>query len=276
VKSVWVIFGSAALIGLSGAMMPGPLLTACIGYTLDRGFWSGGPLLVAGHALLELTLVVLVLAGLGPWLSRPRVAAGIGLVGGGVLVWMGYGMAAFAASGAAQLSVAQPTQLFWSNPVAAGVLVSLANPYWSLWWATIGLKYLSLSREAGRGGVAAFFLGHTLSDVGWYLLVAGGVALGRAAISDLVYRRILGACGVVLAGFGLYFLVGAIARLVRPALPPPEGFTPSALPPEGFIPSGGYSEDSPAYPPEGVKPSGGIGMKPSGGKTTKEDTQCGS
>jgi len=212
VKSLWVIFGSAAVIGLSGAMMPGPLLTACFGYTVERGFWAGGPLLVAGHALLELTLVVLVLAGLGPWLSRPRVAVAIGLAGGAVLIFMGYGMVAGAMEGVADLSLQKPTQALWSNPVVAGVLVSLSNPYWSLWWATIGLKYLALSREAGRGGVAAFFLGHSLSDIGWYLLVAGAVALGRTAISPAVYRWIIGACGVVLIGFGVYFLVGAIRR----------------------------------------------------------------
>ena len=51
-RSRWAIFGSAFVIGLSGAMMPGPLLSASIGYTLERGFLAGGPLLVLGHAIL--------------------------------------------------------------------------------------------------------------------------------------------------------------------------------------------------------------------------------
>ncbi len=70
-KNRWAIFASALVIGLSGAMMPGPLLTASIGYTVERGFLAGGPLLVLGHAILELALVALVLAGIGPFLSRP-------------------------------------------------------------------------------------------------------------------------------------------------------------------------------------------------------------
>ncbi|MBM4040571.1 MAG: hypothetical protein FJ290_18860, partial [Planctomycetes bacterium] len=180
-KSKWAIFGSAFVIGLSGAMMPGPLLGACIGYTAERGFVAGGPLLVLGHALLELALVMLVLAGIGPLLSRPRVGATIGLVGGAVLIWMGYGMVTSAflpdlrmtpipqsssSSSSSSNSATKESpkrsdddedddehdrtqfgQAWLTNPILAGILISLANPYWSLWWATIGLKYIALSRE---------------------------------------------------------------------------------------------------------------------------------
>jgi len=213
-RSKWAIFASALVIGLSGAMMPGPLLTASIGYTVERGFVAGGPLLVLGHALLELTLLVLVLAGVGPLLSRPRVGAAIGLVGGAVLVWMGYGMAASAIGGIA-LTTAKATGTLPASPVVAGALVSLANPYWSLWWATIGLKYIALSRESGGAGVAAFYCGHQLSDVGWYFFVAGAVALGRKALSDAAYRWIIGACGGVMLGFGVCFIVGAALTIAK-------------------------------------------------------------
>ncbi|HUT31943.1 MAG TPA: LysE family transporter [Planctomycetota bacterium] len=216
-KSKWAIFGSAFVIGLSGAMMPGPLLTASIGYTMQRGFLAGGPLLVLGHALLELTLLVLVLAGLGPLLARPRVGAAIGLVGGAVLLWMGYGMLS-SATGGARLAAEHEAGALLGNPVLAGALISLANPYWSLWWATIGLKYIALSRESGKAGVAAFYCGHELSDIAWYFLVAAGVAL---VMPEAAYRWLIGACGVVMLGFGGYFILGAIrtfagARAVAP------------------------------------------------------------
>jgi threonine/homoserine/homoserine lactone efflux protein len=210
-------------------MMPGPLLTASIGYTLERGFWAGGPLLVLGHALLEAALVVLVLAGLGPVLARPRVGASIGVVGGAVLLWMGCGMLDWATTGAASLGSATG-EARTLHPVLAGALISLANPYWSLWWATIGLKYIALSRDAGRSGVAAFFAGHEFSDVAWYFLVAGAVALGRQIMPDGVYRWLIGACGGVLLGFGLFFLATGVRGLVRPT---------TARPPEGGTPNGG-------------------------------------
>jgi len=151
-----------------------------------------------------------VLAGLGPLLARPRVGAAIGIVGGGVLLWMGYGMTASAIQGMT-LATGSGSGTLPASPVLAGVLISLANPYWSLWWATIGLKYIALSRESGRASVAAFYCGHQLSDVGWYFLVAAGVALVMPAAA---YRWLIGACGAVMLGFGIYFIVGAIRTFV--------------------------------------------------------------
>src|SRR3972149_5217323 len=50
------------------------------------------------------------------------------------------------------------------RPVADGIIASISNPYWSLWWATIGLGYLALSSGQGLTGVAFFFAGHILAD----------------------------------------------------------------------------------------------------------------
>jgi len=219
VRTKLAIFGSAFLIGLSGAMMPGPLLSACIGYTLHRGFVAGGPLLILGHAILEVALVILVLIGLGPLLARKRVSAAIGIIGGAVLIWMGYGMAAFATRAPA-LTLDGATTALPASPIVAGILISLANPYWSLWWATIGLKYIAISRDAGPTGITLFCTGHILSDVAWYLLIAGGVALGRQAISPTVYRWILGACGVFLIAFGALFLIAGIRHFLKPRSAP--------------------------------------------------------
>jgi threonine/homoserine/homoserine lactone efflux protein len=215
VRRTSAIFGSAFLIGLSGAMMPGPLLTACVGYTLEHGFWAGGPLLILGHALLEGALVLLVLAGLGPLLARRKVGAAVGMVGGGVLLWMGWGMLAWASGGSAGLADGASGGAPSLHPVLAGVVISVANPYWSLWWATIGLRYIAVSRQAGRSGVAAFFCGHQLSDLGWYGFVAGALALGRRAISAAAYRWLIGVCGGALLGFGLYFVGAALHALLR-------------------------------------------------------------
>ena len=91
------------------------------------------------------------------------------------------------------------------HPVAAGIVVSLSNPYWTFWWVTIGINYVLMSLKFGWVGVVTFFAGHIMADLAWYGLVSTGVARGRSFLSDRVYRRIIFACGVVLVGFSVWF-----------------------------------------------------------------------
>lgn len=220
---------SAFVLGFSGAMMPGPLLTVTIGESAKRGFIAG-PLIVLGHALLELALILALVAGLSIFLTRTGVTRAIAVVGGIFLVYMGWTMARDARLGKVSLplnhgvsggpspgdqgpaAAADGSSLLsggW-QPVAAGVLVSLANPYWTLWWATIGLSFITLSLQSGYTGLAVFFSGHILADLAWYSLVAAVIAGGRKLINNQVYRGILVVCGIFLVGLGIYFMYSGL------------------------------------------------------------------
>ncbi len=204
------IFCTSLLLALSGAMMPGPLLTATISESVRRGA-STGPFLILGHALLELAMVAALLVGLAPFLARAAVFAAIALVGAAVLVWMAVGM--FRALPG--LRIDWDAHRDRSGPlVPAGILLSAANPYWVLWWATIGLGYLVSCRALGAAGVAAFFLGHIAGDLAWYSLISVLVARGRRLLTDRVYRGLIGVCATFLAGFAFYFAYQGIGRLM--------------------------------------------------------------
>ena len=84
--------------------------------------------------------------------------------------------------------------------VPAGVLVSVANPYWIIWWATIGMAYIDKALEHGAAGVGSFFTAHILSDFAWLSLVAFGLVTGRRLMSTPVYRGILMVCGASSSG----------------------------------------------------------------------------
>ncbi|MGI6492131.1 MAG: LysE family transporter [Pelotomaculum sp.] len=225
---------SAFVLGLSGAMMPGPLLTVTIGESAKRGFLAG-PLIVLGHALLELALILALVAGLSVFLTRASVTQAIAVVGGIFLVYMGWTMARDARSGKVSLPLNQgvsrepspgtdqgpaaatsgsPLRRGGFRPIAAGILVSLANPYWTLWWATIGLSFITLSLQSGYTGLAIFFSGHILADLVWYSLVAGVIAGGRRFINDQAYRGILVVCGIFLVGLGIYFMYSGLTARV--------------------------------------------------------------
>lgn len=203
------IAGTSFVLGLSGAMMPGPLLTVTITESVRRGAWAG-PLLVAGHAALEGVLVLVLFAGLDEVVRTPLVFSGVALVGGALLLWMGWGMLRNLPSLRLDLAVDGEAAM---HPVTAGVLVSLSNPYFILWWATIGLGYIVVAHEAGAAGVLTFYLFHILSDLVWYALVAGAVSFGRRFLSDRAYRILVGCCALFLFGFGFYFGWRGIAAL---------------------------------------------------------------
>ena len=88
--NLFLLFGSAFVVALSGALMPGPLLAVTLGHSPRFG-WTFGPLAILGHAMLELGLISLVFLGAGPVLKSHGVQAAVGLAGGVILVWMGWG-----------------------------------------------------------------------------------------------------------------------------------------------------------------------------------------
>lgn len=204
--SLAAIFGTSFAVGLSGAMTPGPLFTYDVSESARRGFWTG-PQLALGHSLLELLVVVALGLGLGPLLNVSVVGAVVGLLGGGFLIWMGYRMARSAPG--QTLSMQSAGRVSGPGPVLAGALVSLANPYWSVWWVSIGMNYVFVSLQKEVPGLLSFYAGHILADFAWFSLVAFLVVSGRRFLNDRAYRGLLVACGLFLVGLGVFFIYTA-------------------------------------------------------------------
>jgi threonine/homoserine/homoserine lactone efflux protein len=202
------IFITSFIVALSGALMPGPLLTATIGESSRHGS-AAGPLLMAGHALLELALIALLFLGLAPLLKNTMVTAIISIVGGIILLWLAYGMFR-SLSGLSLDQEVKLTQGGKRRLVAAGILVSLSNPYWTIWWATIGLAYILQARMFGITGVIVFFIGHILADFAWYSFISLTVGSGRKMLTPIIYRGVVVVCALFLVGFAVWFLVGGI------------------------------------------------------------------
>lgn len=203
---------TAFVIGLSGAVMPGPVLAVTITHAARQGF-KAGPLITLGHALLEGALLLALVAGLGSVLTNPVVSGVIAGVGAIILLWMGAGMLRSLPGLHLDLETGAATA---AGPVRDGVLLSLANPYWSLWWATVGLSLTAMAMTSGLGwwGLALFYLGHISSDLAWYSLVSAVVSKGRRFITDKVHRVVVGVCAVFLLAFAVYFGIFAWDKLI--------------------------------------------------------------
>lgn len=197
----------AFAIGLSGAVMPGPVLAATIPAALTIGVLAG-PLIVAGHAMVEVLLVWLVASSLGRCLQREDspVVRWISLVGGLTLLLMG-GMMLREVPHLSLHFTGNRASPFSLSPFWAGAFCSATNPYFILWWATIGLGLLTQSlRSLGRPGLVVFYAGHILSDLIWYGGIAGAIVFGKEHLNDALYQSLVGLCAGALLFFGGCFV----------------------------------------------------------------------
>ncbi len=204
------IYFSSMLIGFSGALVPGPLLSVTVRETFKRGI-SAGPLLISGHALLELGITLALVFGLSAFLVSPVVSGTFGLMGAVVLVWMGHGMVREARQKNLQLEAGEEGMGSALGPVANGALVSLLNPYFTLWWGTVGAGYVVISLKYGMAGIVFFFLGHISADFIWYTLVSWLLVRGSSKFSPKLYRGITGACGIFLIAMAVYFFYSGVS-----------------------------------------------------------------
>ena len=86
----------------------------------------------------------------------------------------------------------------------AGNAASPSNPYWFIWWTTVGAGYVVLSsREHGFAGALLFYSGHILSDLAWFSLLALAATTGRRLITPALYRVIMALLGAFLIIFAL-------------------------------------------------------------------------
>ena len=201
---------SSFLIAISGAVMPGPVLTVTISESAKRGFMAG-PMIVLGHGILELSLMILIIFGFANIVNRPGVIGVVGLAGGVVLIGLSYGMLKNLKNLRLDLT---PDQNISGNPVIAGILTSLANPYWTIWWATIGVGYVVIAMKFGMMGILFFFIGHIAADLAWYSGISFLVTRGRKHISDRIYRGIILVCALVLIFFAVTFGIMGLNQLL--------------------------------------------------------------
>jgi len=211
-KALAGIFISSFLIALSGAMVPGPVLSVTITESVKRGVWAG-PMIIAGHGMLEVVFILLLLGGFAEFLNNRIFISTVGMLGGCYLIWMSVMMAK---------DIKRMTINFhggrnvWGGPVVAGVMTSLANPYWIIWWATIGLGYVIVSMRYGINGVVIFFMGHILADFSWYSMISFAVSKGKRFLNDGLYRNIMGICAFMLLFFGSLFFLWGVRNLIAP------------------------------------------------------------
>jgi threonine/homoserine/homoserine lactone efflux protein len=203
VYDVIQVFTLAFALGLTGALAPGPTLVATVNASLSGG-WITGPKVILGHIIAESVIFFLIVFGLAavalPYTRTITVIGGIALIAFGALTLNG-----------CQGATMQHTQgTIVTNPYLAGLVTSVSNPYFWLWWLSIGSAMVIAGLSGGIFLAALFMAGHWSADLAWYTLVSFTVSRGTVFLTDRSYRVIMAICGIFLVLFGAYYLSAAM------------------------------------------------------------------
>ncbi|HHV80470.1 TPA: LysE family transporter [bacterium] len=203
------LFFTSFLVGFSGASTPGPLMTLVLAQS-SIGGWKKSLEIISGHAILEGILLILLLFGLQPILEHPIFLRSFTLLGSVFLIYMGITLFISILNNRIEIKNSDPVKI----PLTlAGALTSLGNPYWLLWWITIGVSFITQAKNLLLPGILSFYTGHILADYTWYIFIG---ILGQGLSLPFwgkVYRYVLYFSSLFLFGFGLYFIYYAIFKI---------------------------------------------------------------
>ncbi len=194
------------IVGLSGAMLPGPMLIYTISKVMQGSVISGIKI-VFGHMLVEVVAIVLILLGLKEIIGSRIISTLLSLIGGLALIMMGL----YIISKATHTRLPKESSVnFSSGLIAGGIFFTAFNPTFPTWWVTIGASLLSRALLSGLIGVVILTIGHWLADLAWFGSVSFAVCKGRSLLDDRIYQVVLRILGSVLTGLGLWFIFNLV------------------------------------------------------------------
>jgi len=193
------------IISASGVMSPGPLFAANITYGLKQGTKAGIKIAI-GHSLVELPLVILLGIGILSLEIFPEFKTIISILGAITL----FVFAFIQIKSTLKKNEKSETKLK-QGPIITGVLLSALNPFFIIWWLTIGLKLISDAMAIWAFvGILIVFVLHVWMDFVWLGSTAFLISKSKKIISNTNYKIIMLALSAILIYFGITFLTDAI------------------------------------------------------------------
>lgn len=199
---------SVILITASGALAPGPLFFVTLSYGAKYGAKCGLMFSIA-HTLIEFSVVILFTFGIVTIAATPLVKLIIGMVGGISLLIFGAKQIQNTLSPKIKITF---QEVKTQNLFLLGLALTGLNPFFIIWWLTVGSKLILLSLEfAALGGVIIMYICHVWIDYVWYILVAHFAKIGMNMIGSKGYRVTMAFLGIILIYFGLAFITNSLS-----------------------------------------------------------------
>ena len=197
---------SVVVISLSGVMQPGIMFAMTIAKSYQSP-WAGVQIAL-GHAVVEVPLILLIYFGFGHFFENTVVQLVLSIVGGGMIIWLGIIMFR------ARTEITRGGKDLPYNAFTAGILTSALNPFFWVWWATVGSMLVMKFVDFGTAGLITFTLVHWLCDLAWLSLVSVLVYKTQTLWGRKVQEGIFIICSLLLIGFGGWYLISGIQLVV--------------------------------------------------------------
>lgn len=195
-------------VSLTGVMAPGPITAAAIAMGARNRF--AGTLMAVGHGIIEFPLMVLITLGMDTILESAKTKVVIGFAGGAFLLIMAIQMLRGLRS-----AEQQEFKVTKSGPIVAGIVLSGGNPFFVIWWASVGLNLAITATGFGIWAFALFAIVHWLCDLIWFSVLSWASFKGSMLLGPRLQKRILLICSLVLLGFGVFFVYNATGTLIK-------------------------------------------------------------
>jgi threonine/homoserine/homoserine lactone efflux protein len=197
------------ILSASGALAPGPLFFVTVSHGIKSGTKSGILFSIA-HSLVEFSLVMLLALGLLSVANVPAVRLAVGVAGGAALIV--FGAMQIRGSFSYKPEETKTGQTATRSLLLLGLALTGLNPYFIVWWLTVGANLIFISLEfAGLAGVVFMFVCHVWVDYAWLILVSGFAKRSSKILRFKWYRVLMAVFGAVLIYFGISFFIDSLS-----------------------------------------------------------------
>jgi threonine/homoserine/homoserine lactone efflux protein len=200
------------LVSTSGVLSPGPLFFINILYGSKYGSFVGLKI-ASGHAIVEFPLIIALSYGLYSFSYTLHLSdvifKVIGLIGGIFLLFFAIlQIISILKNKSTNSQVITNPKFNMKNPILAGFIFTIINPFFLVWWLTIGSKLISDSviNFGILEGISIIFLSHIWMDYFWLWFTSFMINRGKSIIKEKVYRIFVFAISVILGIYGFYLL----------------------------------------------------------------------
>ncbi len=216
------------LVSTSGVLSPGPLFFINLLYGSRYGSFVGLKI-ASGHAIIEFLLVMALSYSLYTFSSiyvSDVTFKLIGLIGGIFILIFSilqinlilrdkkYPTTTIPTTNSSEIT---DTKFHVRNPILAGFIFTILNPFFLVWWFTIGSKMISdsLINFGIVEGTSLVFFSHIWMDYFWLWFTSFMINKGKSVIKEKVYRIFVFAISVMLGIYGVYLLFVSLSTYIE-------------------------------------------------------------